>query len=194
MALSDLVLKAKVNMALLRDPRVGFFDIRATVDNGRVTLTGDTDTPEECRAAEEIAKSVEGIVSVRNEMTCGIGQNEDTAELVTQRFLEKLDTTWHNLPDRSALSQADYLRWALWMVYKFHIPRPQAPGTQGSGMDPKVKAAAIEQALERIAGHVGAPKALVALEMLRQAEQIATSPYTDAPRTANPDLVATPVS
>ncbi len=189
MALSDLVLKARVNMALIRDPRVGVFDIGVFADNGHVTLTGDTDSPDECSAAEEIVRRVPGVVSVKNEMTCGVGQKADTAELVTQRFLEKLSATWQNLPDHTALTQADYLRWALWMVYKFHLPKDE-----NNTETARLESEAIELALEQIARNVGASKALIALAMLQQAEQITMMPGPDAPKIENRDLIATPIS
>src|SRR3569832_1443104 len=122
MALSDFVLKARVNLALMRDPRVASLDVGVDADDGIVKLIGDVDSEGECRAAEEVARSVEGVRSVVNQLTCGVGQRADTAELVTQRFLEKLDDEWNGLPDQTALVQADYLRWARWLIYKFRIP------------------------------------------------------------------------
>src|SRR5579872_2151950 len=185
MSISDLVLKAKVNMALMRDPRVGMLDVGVRADDGQVTLTGDTDTSEECAAAEEIARSVDGVAGVRNEMTCGIGKHEDTVELLTQRLLIKLDEAWNSLPDQTAVTQADYVRWALWLIYKFRVP-------DSEGSDAAM-ANAREIALTQVAAYIGAPKALLALEMLRQAELVAVSPLREAPDIANAPLVATPV-
>ncbi|HZP83700.1 MAG TPA: BON domain-containing protein [Chthonomonadaceae bacterium] len=189
MAISDLILKAKVNMALIRDPRVGVFDIGVTADNGQVTLTGDVDTEQECRAAEAIARRVEGVSRVQNELTCGVGQKADSAELVTQRFLERLEEAWENLADKNALAQADYMRWALWMIYKFHLP-DEMRNEEGA----QKEAETIEQAFHQVSGYVGVPKALLALEMLRQAEQVAERPRQAAPDTENAQLVATPIS
>jgi hypothetical protein len=188
MALSDFILKAKVNMALTTDPRVSVLDIGVQADDGHITLTGDVDSEQECQAASEIARSVEGVTRVTNEMTCGIGKREETADLVSQRFLEKLDDEWNNLPDRNPLAQADYLRWALWMVYKFRIPS-ESPDAEVA----KIEAETTDEALTRIAGYVGAPVALVALEMMRQAEMVADSPRQNAPEIENAPLVSTPV-
>jgi hypothetical protein len=188
MALADFILKAKVNMALTTDPRVSVLDIGVHVEDGHVSLTGDVDSEKECEAATEIARSVEGVTRVTNEMTCGMGMREDTADLVRQRFLEKLDEEWENLPEKSALAQADYLRWALWMVYKFRIP-----GDMPSAEIAEIEAETTDEALHRIAGYVGAPVALVALEMMRQAEMVADSPRQSAPEIENAPLVATPV-
>jgi hypothetical protein len=167
MALSDLVLKAKVNMALMRDPRIRAHDVRVQVENGCATLTGDVDDQEHCRVAEEIARGVVGITSVRNQMTCGLHIRATTVELLTLRLLEELDETWFGLPDNHALTQADYLRWALWMIYKFRIPPELVEGKSA-----EIEAEVVDEALTRIAGFVSAPKALVALEMLHQAELI----------------------
>jgi hypothetical protein len=187
MALHDLILKARVNMALIRDPRVSALDIGVICAEGDVTLEGDVDTEQERAAAEEIAHQVEGVVDVHNEITCGLGKQEDTAELVTLRLLEKLDEEWRALPDQLALTQADYLRWALWLVYKFRIPAPA-----GEERPLQLEADATEQALVKIAGYVGIPKALVALEMLRQAEMIAQNPRRNAPALENISLSSTP--
>ena len=188
MALSDLIIKARVNMAFVADPRVGVLDIGVRSENGVVELDGDVDQPEECSAAEEIARGVDGVRQVINKITCGEGQKADTAELVTQRLLEKLEEEWNDLPEKTALAQADYLRWALWMVYKFRIPN--------SAEDPevlKVEAEATEEALGRIAGNVGIPKVIAALEMIRQAEMVSASSKLEAPELGNSPLVSTPV-
>jgi hypothetical protein len=187
MALSDFILKARVNVALIRDPRVASLDVGVHADDGVVYLTGDVDTETECQAAAEVARRVDGVKRVVNQLTCGIGQRADTAELVTQRLLEKLDDEWNNLPNQSALVQADYLRWALWMIYKFRIPAHlQSSSTANAEHE------AMDQALSQVAGAVGAPKALVALEMLQMADEINDSPQRKAPDIENAPLVATP--
>lgn len=188
MSLNDLLLKAKVNMALVRDPRVSSLDIGVSCVDGRVTLSGDVDTQRECDSATEIARGVDGVRSVQCDMTFGVGKQEETAELVTQRFLSKLDEGWDSLPDQNALTQADYLRWALWMIYKFRLPESVAGEERG-----KLQAEAEEQALANVAGHVGAPKSLLAFLLLQQAESVAQSPSRNAPDIDNPLLVATPV-
>ena len=187
MALADLVLKAKVNLALAQDPRVGVLDIGVAADDGVVTLTGDLDNLEECGAAEEIAERVEGVVRVENHMTCGMAATAETAEMVRQKFLERLDDAWEELPDMDALTQADYLRWALWMVYKFQIPESLCTDESA-----RIESETVEEALSQIASRVGASKAVVALEMLKQAEAVAESWRRDAPDIVNAPLTATP--
>ncbi|HZT40536.1 MAG TPA: BON domain-containing protein [Chthonomonadaceae bacterium] len=186
MALTDLMLKAKVNMTFARDPRVSALEINVSVEDGVVTLTGDMDSQEKCQAAEEDARSVDGVKAVRNEMTCGLTKIATTATEVVQRFLAKLEEQWNALPDKTALTQADYLRWALWMVTKFHIP----PNVEGENID-TLEIATVERALEQIGGYTDIPKALLALEMLRQSEAIEEM---GAPETENPDLITSPIA
>jgi hypothetical protein len=188
MALADMILKARVNLALVQDPRVGVMDIGVAADNGIVTLTGDVDSETECRDAEQVVLAVDGVTEVHNELTCGVGARADTAEKVRQKFIQRLDEAWEELPDHNALTQADYLRWALWMVYKFRIPDAMRDdGTEA------FEGEIVEEAIGLIAGFVGAPRAFVALEMVRQAEAIATSVMGGAPEIENAPLTATPV-
>lgn len=188
MALTDLMLKAKVNMAFARDPRVSALEINVSAEDGVVTLTGDMDSQEKCLAAEEDARSVEGVKGVQNEMTCGLTKVATTATEVVQRFLTKLEMQWNTLPDKTALTQADYLRWALWMVTKFHIP----PNVEGENIE-TLELAAVERALEQIGSYTDIPKALLAMEMLRQAEAIEELGTPAAPETESLDLITTPI-
>ncbi len=186
MAISDFMLKTRVNFALVRDPRVGALDIGVTADDGVVTLTGDVDEAEEKRAAEEIARGVEGVEAVRNELTYGVGRDEETAELVVSRFLAKLDEAWAELPDRHAVTEASYLRWALWLIYKFRLPE----NLECSDRE-RLESEASEQGLTKVAGHVGAPKALVAAHMLLLVDVVAESPTREAPEQESAPLVTT---
>jgi hypothetical protein len=189
MALSDLVLKAKVNMALLRDPRVGVLEIGVQIEDGNVTLIGDMDEEAACHAAEEITRGIQGVASVHCKLTSGVGKAEETAERLMQRLLDKLDKEWEALPDQSALTQADYLRWSLWLIYKFRLP---ALKTEKASAD--METTVTETALGRVASHLGIPKVLVALEMLRQAEAIEQSPVRETPQTGVASLATSPQS
>ena len=186
MAIADLMLKAKVNMAFARDPRVAMHDIRVAAVNGTVTLSGDVTDPLECSSAEEITRGVPGVVAVINEVTCGVGHQSKTAALLILHFLEKLEEAWRGLPDQHALTQADYVRWALWMTYKFHIPPHLVEGDTTA-----LVAEATESAIERIASYVGVPKAIIGLEMLRQADLLASLHDHTPPTLENAHLVVT---
>lgn len=161
MALSDLVLRARVNLALARDPRISVLDVGVTAADGHVVLEGDLDSLDECAAAEEIARGVEGVTGIENHLTCGLAKSVETAQLAVQRFLERLDDEWEMLPDARAVSQAHYLDWALWAIHRFRVPRP-APSEECD----QLEADAIEQALTKVAGYVGASKAILAQQVL----------------------------
>lgn len=189
MALTDLMLKAKVNLALVRDPRVSSLDIGVQAENGLVTLTGDVDTPAEGRAAEEIARSVEEVRSVDNRITCGVGRTQDAADLVSQRFLEKLEDEWNELAESTALAQADYLKWALWMIYKFRIPDQGADSSLA-----ETQARTTDEAIKAIASRVGGSPALIAFELQRIADDSGATFEASGPRLLHSDLVTTPLT
>jgi hypothetical protein len=187
-ALNDLMLKAKVNLALARDSRVSSFDVGVQAEDGRVTLTGDVDTPDECRAAEEIARTVEGVKAIDCQLTCGVGAKQDTAELVSQRFLEKLDEEWDNLPENTALAQADYLKWALWMIYKFRIPDAGDLSEVA-----EAQARTTDEAIKAVASRVNGSPAMIAIELQRIADEAETGSTAEGPTLHHSDLVTTPL-
>lgn len=133
------------------------------------------------RLAAAIARAVEGVKRVDNRMTCGAGA---AADVVTKRLLENLDDEWHSRREKTALAQADYLRWALWLIYRFRIPPKFHGDTTSSAV-----CDAVEQALKRVADIVRAPKALLATQMLQLAGQIHASLKQDAPETENAQSV-----
>src|ERR1043166_4501382 len=150
MALSDMVLKGRINAALARDIRARMLDVGVDVDEGVVVLNGAADSLRECRVAEEIVAEVEGVGPIRNNMVCGTGRKPDSAEHIVDQFLEKLHDQWDLLPERNALAQADYMRWACWLTYKFHIP-DMLDGAARADLE----ADAVERALVKIADLVG---------------------------------------
>ncbi|MBI3947005.1 MAG: BON domain-containing protein [Armatimonadetes bacterium] len=64
--ISDATIANAVKTALATDPRVGSMDITVYSHRGRVQLQGDVSSPSQIRAAEEIARSVPGVVGVHN--------------------------------------------------------------------------------------------------------------------------------
>src|SRR2546423_11270620 len=144
MDLSDFVLKTRVGIALARDPRVRLFDIDVRAENGTVVLSGDLDTEEEVWAALSIARGVEGVQEVHSSLTIGVRQGEEKSEHVAARLLDKLEAEWEDLPERTPAVVCDYMRWALWLVYKFHMPAEVAgPEWEQAQKD------AVESALKR---------------------------------------------
>lgn len=67
-ALSDAAITAKVKSNYLTDDRLKKAHIKVTTTNGVVTLTGSTPTSDAKSAAEEVAKNVEGVKSVDDEL------------------------------------------------------------------------------------------------------------------------------
>ena len=65
-ATKDSWLTSKTKIALFADDRVKGTNVSVETKNGVVTLRGKAATPEEKAAAAEVAKSVEGVASVRN--------------------------------------------------------------------------------------------------------------------------------
>lgn len=67
-AIDDATVTTKVKAALLADETVKGLNINVDTKDGVVTLKGNTDTAQKTRA-EEIAKTVEGVKSVENQLT-----------------------------------------------------------------------------------------------------------------------------
>ena len=171
MTLQDMLLAGKVNMALARTNRVSAFDVGVRVLNGHVMLTGDVDSDEERAAAEEIVRGVDGVREVNNQLTCCVGENIEKADRLVKNLIDKLEEEWNSLPDRTGLTQAAYLRWALQVLYKFHIP---AGLDQGNPED--LEAVAMEQGLTTIAALTGTSKMLLGMELFRAYEAMGQQP------------------
>lgn len=187
MFLNDMILRAKVNHALSSDPFLKEHHIEAKANGGAITLTGAVAQPELVERAKAVARGIAGVGIVENETTYSAPHIADSAEEISRMFLDKLEAEYKTLPDATALTQADYVRWALWMTTKFHIPM---------SIDVTDRNAAtletVEKALNQISKQVGLPKAQLALEMLRQAEFISESAGRDAPETGTPRLASSP--
>jgi hyperosmotically inducible protein len=65
----DGIVTAKVKSALLADPSIKSFDIAVVTRKGETQLSGFVDTPGQIAHAVELARTVEGVKSVANEMT-----------------------------------------------------------------------------------------------------------------------------
>jgi osmotically-inducible protein OsmY len=65
-ALDDNVIAAKIKSTLIADPEVKGTQIGIEVFQGRVQLSGFVDNASNAQKAVSIARSVEGVVEVRN--------------------------------------------------------------------------------------------------------------------------------
>ena len=187
MFLNDMILRAKVNHALAGDPTLKEHHIEAKANGGAITLKGSVAQPELVERAKAVARGISGVGTVENETTYTAPHIASSAEEVSQLFLDKLEAEYKTLPDATALTQADYVRWALWMTTKFHIPLSiNVTDRNAVTMD------TVEKALSQISKQTGLPKAQLALEMLRQAESISESAWRDAPESGTPGLISSP--
>jgi len=67
-ATKDAWISAKTKIALYSDDRVSGTAVNVDTQNGTVTLRGKVASAEEKRAAEEVAKAVEGVTGVKNDL------------------------------------------------------------------------------------------------------------------------------
>jgi hyperosmotically inducible protein len=67
-AVKDSWITSKTKIALFGDERVSGTDINVQTRNGVITLRGKVATSQEKMAAEEIAKSIDGVASVKNQL------------------------------------------------------------------------------------------------------------------------------
>jgi len=66
--LDDKVVTTKVKAALLKDPEVKGLQVNVETYNGVVQLSGFVDKAEQIPRATEVAKGVEGVKSVKNDL------------------------------------------------------------------------------------------------------------------------------
>jgi osmotically-inducible protein OsmY len=64
----DTVLNSKVRAALMRERSLGSGNVWVKADSGTVVLGGSVDSAEEKRKAETVARSVDGVKTVKNEL------------------------------------------------------------------------------------------------------------------------------
>ena len=67
--IDDSVITTKVKTALIADTRVRGRDVSVETFKGRVLLSGYVSTPEERKAAQDIARSVAGVKEVNNRIS-----------------------------------------------------------------------------------------------------------------------------
>ena len=68
-AVDDTVLTAKVKSALLGDAAIKSFDVAVVTRKGEVQLSGFANDQNQIDRAIQVAKSVEGVAGVKNEMS-----------------------------------------------------------------------------------------------------------------------------
>jgi osmotically-inducible protein OsmY len=78
-AIDDSGITAKVKSSLLADDQVKGLSINVDTSGGAVTLTGSAQTAAEKQRAEQLATGVEGVRSVRNNITVAQGAGSPAA-------------------------------------------------------------------------------------------------------------------
>jgi len=69
--LTDTSTEARVKQALIQTESLRVFSFRPTVVNGHLVLRGDVNTADQYREAERVARQVEAVDAVSNELTMG---------------------------------------------------------------------------------------------------------------------------
>lgn len=67
-AVDDAAITAKVKTALLADPEIAGLKINVDTEKGKVTLKGEVKTLALWRKAESLARGVEGVQAVNNQL------------------------------------------------------------------------------------------------------------------------------
>jgi hyperosmotically inducible protein len=65
----DGIITAKVKSALLADPNIKSFDIAVVTRKGEIQLSGFVDSQTQIEHATQLARAVDGVKSVANEMS-----------------------------------------------------------------------------------------------------------------------------
>lgn len=134
--MSDSWITAKTKMALASDDRVKGRQINIDTKNGEVILRGKVDTEEAKTAAEEVAKNIENVRRVKNELQVvaparreAVDDNDDAISDRVKKALDRDDslrradidvkvnagvvTLTGEAPDMMAKSKASWLAWKL---------------------------------------------------------------------------------
>jgi hyperosmotically inducible protein len=88
-AVSDTAITGKVKAKLGNDTRLNQSDVDVHTANGVVTLTGSAASMKAKRAAGELAKNVDGVVSVENDLVTPAGAELASAEVKTEARLDR---------------------------------------------------------------------------------------------------------
>ena len=104
-ALSDAAITAKVKAKYLDDKRLKNSDISVTTANGVVSLTGTAPTSDAKDAAEEVAKTVDGVLNVSNDIQTPsvTGKIEKKTKKAAKKTERVVSDSWITTKVKSAL-------------------------------------------------------------------------------------------
>lgn len=104
-AMSDTGITAKVKAKYAGDQRLKDSDIKVDTVNGTVTLSGTAKTEDAKKAAEELAKQVDGVASVDNQITTSstAGTAENRAKGAAEKSERVVSDSWISTKVKSSL-------------------------------------------------------------------------------------------
>lgn len=128
--LTDASVETRVKQALVETSSLRLLTVDPTVNEGHLTLGGDVNTTEQYREAERIARNVEGVAAVTNELTMG-GEPVTEEKLASESSSSGEETTVYH-----TVRQGDTL-WEIAREYRASVQRiRQLNELHSSSLDP----------------------------------------------------------
>lgn len=100
---TDQEIQESVEAALMKDPGTESFQVEVLVNDGEVTLSGEVDSFQERRLAATVAKGVDGVTALRNDLEVDPEPLRSDAELSSEI---KQSLKWNVLVDHQDISIA----------------------------------------------------------------------------------------
>lgn len=97
---ADASIREDINQALLKNPATESFDVEVTVRDNRVTLAGSVNSWQERQLAEKVAKGVQGVKAVINQITVDYQTTRTDGEIKAE--IEKT-LKWDTLVDHALI-------------------------------------------------------------------------------------------
>jgi hypothetical protein len=160
MEISDLKIEAALSDAMIRSRDIDVLEIDTSVSSGVVTLRGDVHSEQERMAAEQIAKQIEGVNCVINELTVGVMPLDERVRLMSEGLIERLIEEWESREPADPVQGSEYLILALLMISRLRPP-------EGGGQSRVLIQAAKRRAIHLVAGFCGTSPIIIALELQR---------------------------
>lgn len=130
--LADATVEARTKRALARERPLRVFNFRLEAMDGHVTIHGDVNTREQYQHAERVARSVEGVESVTNELTVGgqpVGEAEESESPSGTESSTEPDAVYHTVRNGDTL-------WEIAQEYGTSIQRIRNLNDVSSGLHP----------------------------------------------------------
>ncbi len=102
--INDTWIAWKVKMALIADTRTSGFETDVASNDGAVTLSGKVDAPEAKSAADEVAKAIEGVKSVDNQLQVVPEAKRVQVDAKDDKIVEAIEKITGNDPKLQSLT------------------------------------------------------------------------------------------